>query len=63
MDLISAWIGMLAGYFLASIGAFAIEYIINKSNNGAWGYKITKTIFILNVALIFFIFYNGRRGN
>ena len=52
MDTISAWTGMLIGYFAFSIGAFVIEYIINKSNNNKWGYKITKTVIALNIALL-----------
>lgn len=54
---------MLVGYFIPSIGAFAIEFIINKSNNRNWGYKITKTIFILNVALLIFIYFQNQRGD
>jgi len=64
MDTISAWTGMLIGYFAFSIGAFVIEYIINKSNNNKWGYKITKTVIALNIALLVYIFaFSGRRGH
>lgn len=54
MDLIGAFLGMFLGYFFLSIGAFIIEFIINKSTGGRWGYKITWIVVILNIALLVF---------
>lgn len=54
MDLIGAYLGMFMGYFSFSIGAFIIEFIINKSNGGRWGYKMTWIVLILNVAILVF---------
>jgi hypothetical protein len=54
MDLIGAYLGMFLGYFSFSIVALIIEFIINKSNGGRWGYKITWVVLVLNVALLVF---------
>jgi hypothetical protein len=54
MDLIAAYSGMFLGYFSFSIVAFIVEFIINKSNGGRWGYKITWLVLVLNVALLVF---------
>ena len=62
MDKISALLGLLMGYFTFSIGSFLFEYIINKSNGNKWGYKITKVVLVLNVAIIIFgIWFDKRR--
>ena len=62
MEKISALLGLLMGYFAFSIGAFLVEYIINKSNSNKWGYKVTKIIFALNLAIIIFGIWFERKG-
>ena len=63
MDLLAASLGYFVGSFAFSIGAFIIEFIINKSNGGRWGYKITWIVAILNIAiLIFGVWLNKNKG-
>ncbi len=63
MDLIGAYLGMFLGYFSFSIAAFIIEFIINKSNGGRWGYKITWVVLVLNVSLfVFSVWFKDSEG-
>ena len=54
MDLLAAYLGYFMGSFVPTIGAFIIEFVVNKSNGGRWGYKITVIVAILNIAILVF---------
>jgi hypothetical protein len=60
MEKITVMVAFVMGYFALSIGAFVVEYIINKSNNGRWGYKVTKTVLVINVALLIFGLWSNK---
>lgn len=63
MDYLASYLGLFMGYFAFTIGAFILEFIINKSNGGKWGYKISITVLVLNVLLILFgVWYKSNRG-
>jgi hypothetical protein len=62
MDFIASIVGRSVGFFTLSIISLVIEFIVNKSINNKWGYKITITIFSLNVALLFFGIWFDNRG-
>ena len=62
MDYFASIVGRVAGIFALSICALIIEFIINKSINKKWGYKITITVFTLNVALLVFGIWYDNRG-
>lgn len=60
MDKILAILGLLMGYFAISIGVFIVEYVINKSINEKWGFKVTKTVLVLNLGLLVFGFLSNK---
>ena len=63
MDFIASIVGRSVGFFTLSICPLVIEFIVNKSINKKWGYKITITIFLLNVTLLFFGIWFDNRGD
>ncbi len=52
MNAIGSFIAMTVGFFVLPLSAAIVEFIINKSMNKNWGYKVSITLLVLQLLMM-----------